>query len=161
MNYAESARTVLKDLNILVERSKKDITTVGFSDRIDGMVEDESVFVELTIDSLKKSFEKALENIRNGEDVPKIPEISEIEDSFEEPEINIDELIAESYNIGKTDEEKSQAIMTDLKEVFKMYAYLFIAIGQQLEIEKSAKNKKDSNERQNISTRNKVRNNRP
>lgn len=158
MNYAESARTVLKDLNILVERSKKDIATVGFSDRIDGMVEDESVFVELTIDSLKKSFEKALENIRNGEDVPEIPEI---EDSFEEPEINIDELIAESYNIGKTDEEKSQAIMTDLKEVFKMYAYLFIAIGQQLEIEKSAKNKKDSNERQNISTRNKVRNNRP
>ena len=39
MNYAESARTVLKDLNILVERSKKDIATVGFSDRIDGMVE--------------------------------------------------------------------------------------------------------------------------
>lgn len=152
MNHAESARTVLKDLNVLIERSKKDIAAVGFSDRIDGMVEDESVFVELTIDSLKKSFEKALGNLTEKENEPEVPQV---EDFFEEPEINIEELIAESYNIGKTDEEKSQAIMTDLKEVFKMYAYLFIAIGQQLEIEKKPA-KKDKNERQNISPRNKV-----
>lgn len=152
MNHAESARNVLKDLNVLIERSKKDIATVGFSDRIDGMVEDESVFVELTIDSLKKSFEKALGNLTEKENEPEVPQV---EDFFEEPEINIEELIAESYNIGKTDEEKSQAIMTDLKEVFKMYAYLFIAIGQQLEIEKKSA-KKGKNERQNIPPRNKV-----
>lgn len=159
MSHAESARSSFRDLNVIIERSKKDIASVGFTDRIDGMVEDESVFVELTIASLKRSFEDALENmIPKGEEEFKVPEIEEDE---ELGEINIEELIADSYNVGKSDEEKSQAIMTDLKEVFKMYAYLFIAIGQQLEIEKlPAKNKKEQNEQQNLSPRNKVRNTR-
>ena len=158
MSHAETARSVFKDLNLLIERSKKDIASVGFTKRIEGMVDDESVFVELTIDSLKRSFENALENmIPKGEEEFKVPEISEIE----EGEINIEELIADSYNVGKSDEEKSEAIITDLKEVFKMYAYLFIAIGQQLEIEKlPAKNKKESNEQQNLSPRSKIRNTR-
>lgn len=160
MSHAESARTVLKDLNILIEQSKRDIASVGFTDSIEGMVEDESVFVELTIDSLKRSFENALENmVPKSEEEFKVPEI---EEEGEVGEINIEELIAESYNVGKSDEEKSQAIMTDLKEVFKMYAYLFIAIGQQLEIEKlPAKNKKGNHERQNLSPRNTIRQTRP
>lgn len=160
MSHAESARTVLKDLNILIERSKRDIASVGFTDRIEGMVEDESVFVELTIDSLKRSFENALENmVPKSEEEFKVPEI---EEEGEVGEINIEELIAESYNVGKSDEEKSQAIMTDLKEVFKMYAYLFIAIGQQLEIEKLlANSKKGPNEQQNLSPRNNIRQTRP
>lgn len=159
MSHAETARSVFKDLNILIERSRADIASVGFTERIEGMVDDESVFVEMTIDSLKRSFENALENmIPKGEEEFKVPEIEEEE---EVGEINIEELIAESYNVGKSDEEKSQAIMTDLKEVFKMYAYLFIAIGQQLEIEKlPAKNKKGTHEQQNLSPRNQVRNTR-
>lgn len=162
MSHAETARSVFKDLNILIERSRADIASVGFTERIEGMVDDESVFVEMTIDSLKRSFENALENmIPKGEEEFKVPEISEIEDVEEEGEINIEELIADSYNVGKSDEEKSEAIITDLKEVFKMYAYLFIAIGQQLEIEKlPAKNKKEPNEQQNLSPRNQVRNTR-
>lgn len=160
MSHAETARSVFKDLNILIERSRADIASVGFTERIEGMVEDESVFVEMTIDSLKRSFENALENM-----IPKVEEefkVPEIEDVEEDWEINTEELIADSYNVGKSDEEKSQAIMADLKDVFKMYAYLFIAIGQQLEIEKlPAKNKKEPNEQQNLSPRNTIRQTRP
>lgn len=159
MSHAETARSVFKDLNILIERSRADIASVGFTKRIEGMVEDESVFVEMTIDSLKRSFENALENMIPKEEEFKVPEIEDVEEDWE---INTEELIADSYNVGKSDEEKSQAIMTDLKDVFKMYAYLFIAIGQQLEIEKlPAKNKKGTHEQQNLSPRNKVRHNRP
>ena len=158
MSHAESARNIFKELNVIIDGAKRDIANVGFSDRIDGLVEDEAVFVELTINSLQKSFEKALEKMIpvHEEDI-QVPDISEIDDVEEDWEINTEELIAESYNVGKTDEEKSQAIMDDLKEVFKMYAYLFISIGQQLEVEKlSAKNKGNKNVRQNLSPRNQV-----
>lgn len=159
MSHAASARNVFKELNVIIDGARNDITKVGFSEKINELVNDEAVFVELTIDSLKRSFEKALENmVEKDEEEFKIPEF---EDLVEDSEINIDDLVAESYNVGKTDEEKSEAIINDLKEVFKMYAYLFIAIGQQLEAEKLSGTKKGTkNVRQNLSPKNRVHNTR-
>ena len=149
LNAKMAAGAMTSDINRLILGAKNDVKNADLQKEFDGLIDDESVFVELTIESIKQAFLKLY-----NEQEAKISSMASQDDHFKEysldeeeiniesgiksekndfSEIDVDKLIADSYNVDKTDEEKVESIMGDLKEILKMYGHIFIGIGQQIE----------------------------
>lgn len=130
-----------------INKAKELARTMQFEDHVNGAIDDLNTILSLAMEALTDSFTEHLKKVEPKNE----PGNLEFSDHFEEPtlestifseekseepdEISVDDLIGASYSFGKTDEEKADEFVTDLKATVSHYAWLFVAIGMTMEAE--------------------------
>lgn len=122
---------------MMIENAMAVAKSKNFTKRIEDVIGDLQNIVVVAMESVIFSAEAhAEDDDREGNGLPTPPKV---EDSIDEAdhltEMSVDDLIAESYTYGKTDEEISREFIDDLKTQIGSYAWLFVAIGIALDNE--------------------------
>lgn len=142
MKYDEISGAFTKKIHEQVKYARDMAARANFTSKVKDLVTDETEFFKLSLEAVKNGFKdlielqaKQLERLEESNpfelNTPTVEESIESDDHFNE--INIDELISESYTAGKTDEEQVGDLIDDLDAVFDLYAHIFISIGIKLE----------------------------
>ena len=102
---------------------------LNFRSKIDGTIEDMLSVIGIALDSVIASCENHVES--NEDDHFSKPELeNHVESEPEQPKnISVDDLIAESYTYGKSDEQVAEEFKSDLNDTVKNFAWLLVALG--------------------------------
>lgn len=104
---------------------------LNFSNKVEDTISELWGVIGVSIDSVIASCNKERDNDSEEDDHFAKPTIEEHhEDASEEPtEISVDDLIAESYTYGKSDEQIADEFRNDLRDTVRHYGWLLVALG--------------------------------
>lgn len=125
----------------MVKNAKEVSNGLNFTSRIEATVDDLWSVISIAINAVAESGENTQESDRDDHFTsPSIEDHSGDEEKHEEiSEISVDDLIAESYTHGKTDEEIAEEFKNDLKSTVRHFAWIFVSIGIALDHEEKTK----------------------
>ena len=117
----------------MIQDAKDVSNSLKFTNKVTNTIDDLLAVINVSMESIKKSVEMGSPKTINPFLEPFAPEIESI--ASEDDQINIDKLIADSYNYGKSDVEMADSFKKDLDETIRDFAWLFVAIGIALDNE--------------------------
>ena len=120
--------------NMLIQNAKAVAESHNFTHRVEEVISDLQNIISVSMESVIASAEAQRNEEENGDHFSANPPEIEQHLEQEEPEghfesISVDDLIAESYTYGKSDEQVAKEFIDDLKSHISSYAWLFVAIG--------------------------------
>lgn len=125
----------------MVANAKEVAATMNFTNKVEDTINDLWSIIGMSIDSVVESCNRHSENGNKAENsdhfmAPTINDHLEDTDDLSEPtQLSVDDLIAESYTYGKTDEQIADEFLGDLRSTVKQYAWVLVAIGIALDHE--------------------------
>lgn len=121
----------------MVLNAQEVANNLNFSNKVEDTISELWGVIGVSIDSVIASCNKEPEKETEEDDHFSQPDIEDLhEETHEEPaEISVDDLIAESYTYGKSDEQIADEFRNDLRDTVRHYGWLLVALGIALDHE--------------------------